>query len=173
LEPSHYNFLKLEKHHYYSRILKFVIAILDFPQICHEIRIKTTRAQLQVYTKMYITLYLCPPLNDMWLPLVSIFFLLSSSTNELPYISPTGSRGGRRRLPPARAAPLATVGRRRGGGGHRMRGGENRGVRPRRPATTSAVGRAGGLLARARRGGLRREQVVPVSAVGRPCLFAW
>jgi hypothetical protein len=112
LEPSYYNFPKLEKRHYYSRILKFAIAILDFPQICHEIRIKTTRTQLQAYTKTYITLYLGPPLNDMWVPLVSIFLLLSSSTNELPYISPAGSRGGRRRPPPARAAPLATVGRR-------------------------------------------------------------
>jgi hypothetical protein len=27
---SHYNFPKLEKRHYYSRILKFAIAILDF-----------------------------------------------------------------------------------------------------------------------------------------------
>jgi hypothetical protein len=78
LEPSHYNFPKLEKRHYYSRILKFAIAILDFPQICHRIRMKTTRAQLQVYRKTYISLYLCYPLNDMRAPPVSIFFLLSS-----------------------------------------------------------------------------------------------
>jgi hypothetical protein len=70
LEPSHYNFPKLEKRHYYSRILKFAIAILDFPQIYHKIRMKTTRAQLQVYRKTYISLYLCYPLNDMRAPLV-------------------------------------------------------------------------------------------------------
>jgi hypothetical protein len=54
-----------------------------------------------------------------------------------------------------------------------MRGSENRGARPRRPATASAVGRAGGLRAGARRGGLRREQVAPASAAARPYLFTW
>jgi hypothetical protein len=70
------------KHHYYSRILKFVITILDLPQICHRIHTKTTRVQLQVYTKMYISLYLRSPINDMWAPLVSIIFFLSSSLTQ-------------------------------------------------------------------------------------------
>jgi hypothetical protein len=30
LVSGHYYFLELEKHHYYSRILKFVITIFDF-----------------------------------------------------------------------------------------------------------------------------------------------
>jgi hypothetical protein len=40
---------------------------------------KTTRAQLQVCTKTYISLYLHSPINGMWAPLVSIIFFLSSS----------------------------------------------------------------------------------------------
>jgi hypothetical protein len=81
LVPGHYNFSKLEKRHYYSRILKFAITILDFPRICHGIRMKTTRAQLQVYTKTYISLYLGSHFNDTRDPLVSIiFFFLSSLT---------------------------------------------------------------------------------------------
>jgi hypothetical protein len=36
------------------------------PQICHGIRMKTTRTQLQVYTKMCMSLYLRSPINDMW-----------------------------------------------------------------------------------------------------------
>jgi hypothetical protein len=75
LVPGYYYFSKLEKRHYYSRILKFAITILDFPRICH---MKTTRAQLQVYTKTYNSSYFRYTLNGMWAPLVSIFFLLSS-----------------------------------------------------------------------------------------------
>jgi hypothetical protein len=65
LVPSH----ELEKRHYYSCILKFAIAILNFPQICHRRRMKTTGAQLQVYTKTYISSYLRSSLNDMRVPL--------------------------------------------------------------------------------------------------------
>jgi hypothetical protein len=56
-------------HHYYSHILKFAIVILNFPQICHRICMKTTRAQLYVYTKTHISLYLRSSLNDMRVPL--------------------------------------------------------------------------------------------------------
>jgi hypothetical protein len=45
-----YNFSSSEKRHYYSRILKFANTILHSSQICHGIRMKTTRVQLQVYT---------------------------------------------------------------------------------------------------------------------------
>jgi hypothetical protein len=69
LVPSHYYFPQLDKHHYYSCILKFVIAIFDFSQICHTMHMKTTRAQLQAYMKTYISLYLRSPLNDMRAPL--------------------------------------------------------------------------------------------------------
>jgi hypothetical protein len=78
LVRDHYYLLKLEKRHYYSRILKFAITILDFPRICHGIRMKSTQVQLQVYTKTYISLYLGSPLNDTRDPLVSIISLLSS-----------------------------------------------------------------------------------------------
>jgi hypothetical protein len=44
LDRGHYNFSGLEKCHYYSRILKFATTILDFPRICHGIRMKTTWA---------------------------------------------------------------------------------------------------------------------------------
>jgi hypothetical protein len=86
LVPGHYYFSELEKRHYYSRILKFSITIFNFPQICHKIRMKTSRAQLQAYMKTYISLYLHSPLNDMRVPLVSIiFFLLSSSLSHLSF----------------------------------------------------------------------------------------
>jgi hypothetical protein len=56
------------------------------------------------YTKMYISLYLCSPLNDMRTPLVSIFFLLSSS-----HLPPSSSH------PCVRGAgPAAGAGRRGG-----------------------------------------------------------
>jgi hypothetical protein len=55
LVTGHYYFLELEKRHYYSRILKFVITIFNFPQICHKIRMKTSWSQLQAYTKTYIS----------------------------------------------------------------------------------------------------------------------
>jgi hypothetical protein len=79
LVPGHYNFSKLEKRHYYSRILKFAITILDFPRICHGIRMKTIWAQLQAYTKTYISSYFtllsmtCGP-----------HLLTSSSSSHLP-----------------------------------------------------------------------------------------
>jgi hypothetical protein len=43
---------------------------------------KTTRAQLQVYTKTYISLYLGYPLNDMRDPLVRIIFFFTSSLTQ-------------------------------------------------------------------------------------------
>jgi hypothetical protein len=45
---------------------------------------KTTQAQLQVYMKTYISLYLRSPINDMLAPLVSIIFFLSSSLTQHP-----------------------------------------------------------------------------------------
>jgi hypothetical protein len=78
LDGGHYNFSGSEKRHYYSRILKFVIKILDFPQICHRIGMKTTRALLQVYTKTYISLYLHSPLNVM-----RAYLSASSSSSHL------------------------------------------------------------------------------------------
>jgi hypothetical protein len=105
LEPSHYNFPKLEKRHYYSRILKFAIAILDFPQIYHKIRMKTTRAQLQVYRRTYISLYLCYPLNDMRASLVIIFLFLPSSHLPSSSSSHVSVQG---------AGPATGVGRRGG-----------------------------------------------------------
>jgi predicted LPLAT superfamily acyltransferase len=48
LDRGHYNFFGLEKRHYYSHILKFATTILDSSQLCHGIRMKTTRVQLQV-----------------------------------------------------------------------------------------------------------------------------
>jgi hypothetical protein len=55
LVPGYNYFPELEKRHYYSRILKFAITIFNFPQICHKIRMKTSRVQLQAYRKMYIS----------------------------------------------------------------------------------------------------------------------
>jgi hypothetical protein len=81
LDLGHCNFSELEKHHYYSHILNRAIAILNFPQICHEIHMKTTRAQLQAYANMYISLHLHFLVNDMRVPLVSIFFLLPSTAD--------------------------------------------------------------------------------------------
>jgi hypothetical protein len=51
LDRVHYNFSGSEKRYCYSRILKFAITFLDFLQICHRIRVKVSRAQLQVYMK--------------------------------------------------------------------------------------------------------------------------
>jgi hypothetical protein len=108
LDCGHYNFSGLEKHHYYSRILKFAITIVDFPQICHGIRMKTTQVQLQVYTKTYISLYLRSPINDMWAPLVNIIFYLSSSLTQhhLPPSMASCSRD--RAWPCARVEPRAS-----------------------------------------------------------------
>jgi hypothetical protein len=45
---------------------------------------KTTRVQLQAYAKTYISLHLHFLVNDMRVPLVSIFFLLQSTSNPSP-----------------------------------------------------------------------------------------
>ena len=53
----HYNFRSLERHHYYSPILKRTITIICFPQECQRIHIGTTWAQLQTYTTTCILVW--------------------------------------------------------------------------------------------------------------------
>jgi hypothetical protein len=104
---------------------------------------KTTRTQLQLYTKTYISFYLFSPLNDMWAPLVSIFFLLSSS--HLPPSSSDMCGGGervRRRGTHGRHAELA-AGAARGARGLDARGRAACGARGLRGARDLA----GALLA--------------------------
>jgi hypothetical protein len=101
LVPGYYYFSELEKHHYCSHFLKFAIVILEFPRICHGIRMKTSRALLQVYTKTYISLYLRFLLNDIWAPLVTIIFFLPS----LSLSSIRRDRGRAAAAPQASSAP--------------------------------------------------------------------
>jgi hypothetical protein len=58
LDRDHYNFSGLEKHHYYSRILKFPITILLLPNICHFIGLPSDGACCQsVFVHTYFVLF--------------------------------------------------------------------------------------------------------------------
>src|SRR6185436_4676599 len=77
LDPHHYNFRSLEKRYYYLYISKHTIIIFRFSRKCHRIRMKTTWAQLQMYTNTYIALKALSPITDSR-ALHVIFFLLFS-----------------------------------------------------------------------------------------------
>jgi hypothetical protein len=62
----------------------------------------------EVHTKTYISLYLRSPINDMWAPLVSIIFFLSSSLTQHHPPPSMASCRSERACPCARAEPRSS-----------------------------------------------------------------
>jgi hypothetical protein len=95
LVPGHYYLPESKKRHCYSRIMKFVIAIVDLSNMSRNTYEDDSGLAAGVYTKTYISLYLCSPLNDIQAPIVSIFLL---SYSHLPSSSSSHACSARERV---------------------------------------------------------------------------